>query len=296
MKTSSLLIKYAVDKLIKAKNDDTWECFIRMSTPYENRYKKEIAKWFTEQGEMAINRLDPFNKAYNADDLIDFYLWHQQYEEFGQLMLWGNDLYVDMTGNIIPSDQVNIPKIGPIEAWGTAQLGTITNAISFDMKVPAVSEFINNWTFRFKNIDQETSSLLNASLKEGAELGEGIPQLTKRVRALFADMSKKRARMIARTEIIRAQNAGAEVGYQLAGIENKQWWTAKDERRCEFCAAMHGKIIPVGNNYFNLGDVFEITTGDSNKIRLNINYSEVKYPPLHPHCRCCLLPVVTLFD
>ena len=96
--------------------------------------------------------------------------------------------------------------------------------------------------------------------------------------------------MIAQTETIRSSNAGAVEAYAKAGIEYKQWFTAEDGRVCPFCYEMHGKIVGVRDNYFNRGDVMEVE--DLPKAALVFSYEDVGYPPLHPNCRCTILPVV----
>jgi hypothetical protein len=91
--------------------------------------------------------------------------------------------------------------------------------------------------------------------------------------------------MIARSEIIRAHNATADMSYIQSGvIQEKQWYTAADERRCIFCAAMHGKVIVVGGDYFKQGDRFEVIDGKGKLQTLKLDYSDIKYPPLHVKC------------
>ena len=96
--------------------------------------------------------------------------------------------------------------------------------------------------------------------------------------------------MIARTETIRSSNAGAVEAYAQAGIIQKQWFTAEDARVCPFCAEMHGKIVGVRDNYFNRGDMMEVE--EAEKASMTFSYEDIGWPPLHPNCRCTILPVV----
>jgi hypothetical protein len=62
---------------------------------------------------------------------------------------------------------------------------------------------------------------------------------------------------------------------------------------CDFCAPMQGKIIGIDDAYFGKGSVFttpSLTTGKPVSIRLN--YEDVVGPPMHPQCRCSLMPVI----
>jgi hypothetical protein len=85
----------------------------------------------------------------------------------------------------------------------------------------------------------------------------------------------ERSQMIARTEIMWAENVGAQAGYQqavkqgyLPGSTVLEWITTPDERLCGSCAPMNGKTKAIGmESTFSNG-----STG----------------PPLHPRCRCTL--------
>ena len=132
--------------------------------------------------------------------------------------------------------------------------------------------------------------------------------------------------MIARTETIRSSNAGAVMSYAKAGIEEKQWYTAQDGNVCGFCAEMHGKVIGTSDTFFNRGDTMLIELPEQLMVQqalewlekglwvgdvlcgisdvmvavnketriatMTFTYEDVGAPPLHPNCRCTILPVV----
>jgi SPP1 gp7 family putative phage head morphogenesis protein len=80
----------------------------------------------------------------------------------------------------------------------------------------------------------------------------------------------RRAEMIARTETIRAFHLATIQEYRNWGIYNiivlAEWRTAGDDRVCEKCASMNGKV-------FTLDEIEPMI-------------------PLHPQCRCIALPWV----
>ena len=104
---------------------------------------------------------------------------------------------------------------------------------------------------------------LAQSLAAGYAQGESIADLTTRVMEFFDNPA--RAQRIARTETIAASSQGALYGYQEAGLEQCEFYTANDERTCIYCDEYNGQV-------FNLGDEMPI--------------------PLHPDCRCVYLPVI----
>jgi SPP1 gp7 family putative phage head morphogenesis protein len=82
--------------------------------------------------------------------------------------------------------------------------------------------------------------------------------------------AKRRAEMIARTELIRAHHLATIQEYRNWGLLNirvkAEWKTAGDDRVCVRCASLEGKI-------FTLDEIEPMI-------------------PLHPLCRCIALPYI----
>ena len=78
---------------------------------------------------------------------------------------------------------------------------------------------------------------------------------------------KVRALKIARTETIAVSNEGALLGYEDSGVvEKSEFYAALDERVCPDCNALHGKVYKLADSHGVI--------------------------PVHPNCRCVMLPVV----
>jgi SPP1 gp7 family putative phage head morphogenesis protein len=80
--------------------------------------------------------------------------------------------------------------------------------------------------------------------------------------------SAARAEMIARTESAGADIAGNVIGWQASGLVTEKEWIVADANECDACAEMNGEKVAIDE---------EFPEGD---------------PPLHPNCRCDLLPVL----
>lgn len=86
---------------------------------------------------------------------------------------------------------------------------------------------------------------------------------------------------IARTELAYAYNKGMDEGIRQAqadgymGTTVKIWCTADDERVCQTCGGLEGKVIA-------MDDDFEFST------RLNLPGIK-RIPPAHPGCRCAVM-------
>ena len=81
------------------------------------------------------------------------------------------------------------------------------------------------------------------------------------------DVSYSNANMIARTELAHIQTEAAKKRYQDYGIQEMEVWADKDERQCEECGKLHRQRFSIGST---------------------------PPVPLHPNCRCCIVPVIDL--
>ncbi|GAJ11721.1 unnamed protein product, partial [marine sediment metagenome] len=127
-------------------------------------------------------------------------------------------------------------------------------------------------------------------IANGLELGESIDKLRKRVIGrLGPDYIKNRAEMIARSETIYASNAGAELGYMQSGVvEGKKWLTAVDERTCNLCLDMDGRTAILGSTF----DIESLK--EDYGWEFDYSKGEMPHPPLHPRCRCTIIPIVKM--
>lgn len=167
----------------------------------------------------------------------------------------------------------------------------------WDPYAVAVTEWFRNRSRKIAvDVNDETEKQLRATLTEGVNAGESNYQLRARVEAVMGLAATSRADLITRTEVARAQSAADVFAWDQSGIvEAKEWYTALDERVCKFCGPMHGTVIDLTANYFNKGDVqteeAENRKGETTTYTYNHDYDDVAGPPLHPRCRCTLLPV-----
>lgn len=155
----------------------------------------------------------------------------------------------------------------------------------FDLTSARARKFLEKNTKKFAGgITEETSRQIRASVAAGLDAGEAIPDLMERIDDL-AGFGSVRAEMIARTESIRAATAAEKEAWEESEVVAKViWYTALDERVCENCGPMHGTEIDIADNFF--------AKGDTAPGGLLLDYEAVGGPPMHPDCRCTLLPVV----
>lgn len=156
-----------------------------------------------------------------------------------------------------------------------------------DMTTDMVHIVLDNGLFFLaKSYTAETLELLEKKLKEGFDAGEGYDDMAQRVEQVFEFSENYRAKRVARTETVRIGNAATKEAWrQSRVVKTIKWYTAPSDV-CEFCAPMDGKTIDIEDNFFDLGDRVTGSNGET----LDIDYSDVGNPPLHPDCRCFIRP------
>lgn len=118
-----------------------------------------------------------------------------------------------------------------------------------------------------KGLDETTRSAVNDLVQQALEEGWSNDQLAD---ALSSDgaFDDARAEMIARTETAAADVQGNLIGWQESGVvAGKEWKTGAG--CCDECDELNGEVVPLDE---------EFPDGD---------------PPLHPNCRCDVLPVLS---
>jgi len=199
-----------------------------------------------------------------------------------------NDYLLDPDQETQIMVRVYDPIIKQIVRTEGARAAKLVGKRLFDLATRPVQDYLKNRSYDFSfEVNEETNALLGKELADGIAAGEGVPELRKRVETLFGDMEKYRAERIARSEVIRASNFSKQEAYkQSEVVEYKQWFAYDDERSCEFCPELDGKIVGVSDSYFDKGDTFKGNQGGV----LDLDYGDVEYPPLHVNCRCAIVP------
>ena len=160
-----------------------------------------------------------------------------------------------------------------------------------DLDNPVVREYLTSTTFRFgREVTKTTNRKVGKLLADSIKKGEGIPVIRRKLQRLFTQFTKTRAERIARSEVIRATSFATEESYIQSGVvSHKEWLTALDERVCQWCMPMNRRVIPLKEKFFAYNDAFQGNQGGV----LNFDYTSIQYPPLHPSCRCTLIPIVS---
>jgi SPP1 gp7 family putative phage head morphogenesis protein len=179
---------------------------------------------------------------------------------------------------------------------------------AFDMKNPLVENYVTNNTGKLITaIDSQTRSNVRGIIFKSYQQGLGVPATANLVQgvvglsgrwstalqnyqtglvqsgmsgdmldslvARYSDrLLSARGELIARTELLDAQNQGRAMAWEQALSEGlistathgKEWVATGDDRTCEDCDALDGEVADINDNF---------SSGDD-------------MPPAHPDCRC----------
>ena len=167
----------------------------------------------------------------------------------------------------------------------------------YDPFATGIRDYLANRTVKIAtDVNDETEKQLRATLTEGINASESGFELRARVQAVMGYAATSRADLITQTEVARAQSASDIFAWTQSGVvTGKEWYTAHDELVCPFCGGMDGMIIDLEENFFDKGDI-QTEPGTNRKGEETIftqhhDYDDVPGAPLHPRCRCTLLPV-----
>lgn len=152
-------------------------------------------------------------------------------------------------------------------------------------------KYVENRTKKMaQNFNNETLERLNKSLAEGIQAGEALDKLRKRVDAVYDDAERYRTLRVARTETLNASNEATNEAYRQTGyVKGKEWYV--NPGACEQCSEFEGKTIGLDDTFLGIGESYTYTDGDGNEQTVENTYDDINSPPLHPNCRCTILPV-----
>jgi SPP1 gp7 family putative phage head morphogenesis protein len=119
-----------------------------------------------------------------------------------------------------------------------------------------------------KGISAAMSQQMSRVLADGIAQGQNPVEIARTLNKTITGITRKRARVLARTEVIHAHAEGQLDSFERLGIEEVgvmvEWSTAGDDRVCPKCEAIEGEIMTVAEARGQI--------------------------PLHPNCRCAWVP------
>jgi len=163
--------------------------------------------------------------------------------------------------------RIRIPKTAITEPITTIYADQVTQAV----RQRQMSKIDRESLRLITRIDDDMRDRLGALLREGVEQGRSVSATASTLLKTGLDKgtfrsARRRAWMIAKTELHRARMLAARDVYEANGIDLVKWIGIGDERICPVCGRMHNRV-------FRLRDI-----------------RDEHLPPVHPRCRCRVVP------
>jgi len=190
---------------------------------------------------------------------------------------------------------------------GKPYLKVVSGVIPDERVITAFTEMTDFYLGKFFQGDREIKRqvlnwMFDYYLKEGNPIGkgqEGVKEFLKKFGDYLEERTEQKARQIIDTTVNFIRNAADLSQEYESGGKYIVWDAINDRLTCAACRSMDGRIIEVEQAYNQLRQIVE-NPQDLPNIRPIITKPfegrtedcPVKFPPLHPHCRCRITPHV----
>ncbi len=163
------------------------------------------------------------------------------------------------------------------------QVGQSSVGVSFDLLNENALKFLEDKKIKFAiKVADTTHKAIIKELSEGFKLGEGIPELSNRIKNMH-EFSMKRATVVSRTEIISSSNAGTLQGYKESGVViGKEWDSHEDERTRKHHLEANGQRVKLDDPFIVDDDLLDYPGDNSHDAKAS-NVIQ---------CRCTLKPIL----
>jgi SPP1 gp7 family putative phage head morphogenesis protein len=189
-----------------------------------------------------------------------------------------------ITGKLQPSLQDLVKTQG-----GLAMVFAGGDGNEFYLNTKIISLLQRNTAKMATNFNDETLAKLNDTLAEGIQAGEGIGALKGRVGDVYDDVEGYRAERIARTETLKASNNASVEAYRQTGFVTSKVWVINPDA-CPECEEFDGKTVGLDDAFVPLGGSYTFTDENGDEQTQTNSYDTIEEPPLHPNCRCTIVP------
>jgi len=196
-----------------AEHREHWERLTKSTDPLEREFAELVRGLFRQQQASVLDKLSNRALTLSETGATSLRLLPAELDDVWDMARW-----------IALFRSKARPSIRKIVKVAAKDLG-------FPLPSSPAANFIEKRTQRFaKEVNGTTWRLLRASLSDGIDGGESVPELSKRVEAVMGTRIQSSAETIARTEVMGAYNGGGLIAAEEAGAKYKKWMTARDSR------------------------------------------------------------------
>lgn len=244
---------------------------MRNQTRYERQYRKILKPIFAQQHKEALNNLEAHGASLKKD--------------YGKL--FDDAAY----------DALMVKELTPMLTDLTKTQGGLALVFAgdtdneFHLTSNILKRLTDSTHKMASGVNDGTIERLNTTLAEGIQAGEGIGQLKGRVDSVYSDLESYQSERIARTETLRASNSATLDAYKQTGYVTGMKW-ADNPGACEICQELAAEdAISLDQTFRELGSSVDYTDENGEPQSYAVDYEPIDTPPVHPNCRCTIIPV-----
>lgn len=244
---------------------------MRNQVRYERVYKKKMKPVLLEQRKEALNNLEAHAASYETKAVQELFNIGDAVSAFEKALI--------PTLITLGEDQ-----------GGLALLFAGDDEHEFRMTAQ-YEKLLRNSTRRMaQRYNEDTLEKLNETLAVGIQNGEALSDLKNRVESVYDYAESYRAERVARTETLKASNNATQEAYEQTGfVVGKEWYV--NPGACEQCEAFDGKEVGLSETFVKQGQSYTYTDSNGDEQTIENTYDDVDNPPLHPNCRCTIIPI-----
>ncbi len=242
-KTKKKKVKSTKEKTLKSFYDPERkklyaDVVIKLLTRKESRFKKAIGLEMKRQEKRVIEELE---KAQVLKGL---------HEKIG----------ADQINHILNKEKENklvaefsLPFLTEfLKSSGQDALNFVGDGNEFRLTLDIQNKLEKRAKFFADSINTTTFNVLAKSLSDGISNGEGVKELSNRVRETYDRYPEYRLELIARTEATVANNEGFIDAYKQSDlVQGKEWVATMDDRTRDEHAELNGEIVELNQSFSN---------------------------------------------
>lgn len=282
--------------LSRARFADAWLVKYRSTVKRAFRPAYDDIIKAAESGQNGLT--DGWEKAF-ADALAD-----EQLPVALAMAVHGYELsLVELGALSLPDAMMPLHRSAPLDAKAfddflKVGLGSADNPIDPELIARKVRADVEGWIHRTAKHTAETQrARLGRLIANARNANLTAAQIAKRIISAKITAVETQAELIARTATIWNYNEGAQLSYKDSGVTAKEWSVTLDDVTCEYCQAMSGVQTGIDEPFLAGGKALDVKGSgvereDGSRSGTLEAPWDIDHPPLHPHCRCALLPVI----
>jgi HK97 family phage portal protein len=133
--------------------------------------------------------------------------------------------------------------------------------VLFSVTNPEVAGLLKDGVNKLVNVNEKTYKVIKEILLAGYDAGDSIDAIKRSITERYNHFGKKRARVVARTELTKFVNGGTLAAYEDSGVVKSKDWISAGDARDTHQDASAAPPIPI-NERFAVGDSLLKYPGD----------------------------------